>query len=140
MCFEPLGDTWVYDGTTWTQMQPAHAPSPRRGAVAAALDGKIVLFGGDTIPPTYGDWVSVDETWVWDGSDWTQETPAEAPDARSFAGMATVGDQVVLFGGGTFGGSYGDPAGTWTWNGTAWTEHTGTGPSARNEPTMAATR
>jgi len=136
--FEPLGDTWVYDGTSWTQMQPAHSPSPRRGAVAAAYDGKILLFGGDTIPPSYGDWLSVDETWVWDGKDWTQEHPAQSPDPRSFAAMAAAGGQVVLFGGGSFGGNYADPVGTWTWDGTLWTQHTGPGPGSRNYPTMAA--
>jgi hypothetical protein len=52
--------------------------------------------------------------------------------------MAAAGGQIVLFGGGNFGGSYGMPAGTWTWDGTAWTEHTGPGPSPRNYPTMAA--
>jgi len=136
--FEPLGDTWVFDGTSWTEMHPAHSPSPRRGAVAAALDGKVVLFGGDTLPPSLGDWLSVDETWIWDGSDWTQAQTAPAPDARSFAGMAAAWGQVVLFGGGNFGGSFEDPAGTWTWDGTTWTEATGPSPPARNEPTMAA--
>ncbi|HEY8089867.1 MAG TPA: hypothetical protein VIF09_18530 [Polyangiaceae bacterium] len=134
----PLGDTWVYDGTSWKQMQPAHSPSARRGAVAAALDGKVVLFGGDTIPEPYGDWFSVDETWTWDGTDWTQEHPAQSPDARSFAGMASAGGQVVLFGGGNFGGSYAQPVGTWTWDGASWTNRTGSGPGARNYPTMAA--
>ena len=126
----------MYDGTSWTQMAPAHAPSPRRDAVAAAVDGKVVLFGGDTIKN--GGWASVNETWVWDGADWTEQHPAQSPDPRSFAGMAAAGGQVVLFGGGTFGGSYGDPAGTWTWDGTNWTEHTGAGPSPRNGPAMAA--
>jgi hypothetical protein len=136
--FDPLGDTWIYDGTTWTQAQPAHSPSPRRGAVAASFEGKLVLFGGDTLPPSYGDWLSVDETWLWDGTDWTQAQPAQSPDARSFASMAAAGDQVVLFGGGTFGGNYGSPEGTWTWDGSSWTKHTGAGPSPRNYPTMTA--
>ncbi|HEY5240469.1 MAG TPA: kelch repeat-containing protein [Polyangiaceae bacterium] len=136
--YEPLGDTWVYDGTSWTQVQPAHSPSPRRGAVAASLDGKLVMFGGDTLPPSYGDWLSVDETWVWDGTDWTQEQPAQSPDPRSFAGMAAAGGEILLFGGGKFGGDYAAPAGTWTWDGAAWTEHPGGGPSPRNGPAMAA--
>ncbi|HEY8091494.1 MAG TPA: kelch repeat-containing protein [Polyangiaceae bacterium] len=136
--FLPLGDTWVYDGTSWTQKQPAHSPSPRRGAVAAARDGRVVLFGGDTLPPSYGLWRSVDETWVWDGTDWTQAHPAQSPEARSFAGMAAAGGQVVLFGGSTFGGSFGEPSGTWTWDGTTWTRFTGPGPEPRNYPTMAA--
>jgi N-acetylneuraminic acid mutarotase len=134
----PIGDTWVYDGTSWTQKQPAHSPSPRRGAVAATCNGKLVLFGGDTLPEPYGDWFSVDETWVWDGTDWTQQHPAQSPDARSFAAMAAAGGQVVLFGGSNFGGSFGEPAGTWTWDGGSWTRYTGPGPGPRNYPTMTA--
>lgn len=136
--FEPLGDTWSFDGSSWTQLSPAHSPSPRRGAVAAAYDGKMVLFGGDVISPSTQDWLSVDETWVWDGTDWTQMTPSQAPPARSFAAMATAGEQVVLFGGGSFGGDFQDPAGTWVWDGSNWTEQTGPGPSPRNEPAMGA--
>jgi hypothetical protein len=136
--FLPLGDTWSYDGTSWRQLQPAHSPSPRRGAVAVAYDGKIVLFGGDTIPPSYGDWLSVDETWLWDGTDWTQQQPAQSPDPRSFAAMAAAGGQVVLFGGAQFGGDYGEPEGTWTWDGTTWTKHAGPGPAPRNYPAMSA--
>ena len=104
--FLPLGDTWSFDGSGWTQLSPAHAPSPRRGAVAAAYDGKMVLFGGDVISPSTQDWLSVDETWVWDGTDWSQMSPSQSPPARSFACTAAVGGKVVLFGGGNFGGSY----------------------------------
>jgi hypothetical protein len=136
--FSPLGDTWVYDGTSWTQMQPAHSPSPRRGAVAAAYQGKMVLFGGDTISASLGDWLSVDETWVWDGTDWTQQQPAQSPDARSFAGMAAAAGLVVLFGGGSFGGNYAQPVGTWTWDGASWTQDMRPGPGPRNYPAMAA--
>lgn len=136
--FLPLGDTWVYDGATWTQMRPAHSPTPRRGAVATAFHGGVVLFGGDTLPPSYGDWMSVDETWVWDGTDWTQQKTGQSPEPRSFAGMAAAGGQVVLFGGGNFGGSFVSPSGTWTWDGATWTKQTGSGPGPRNYPTMAA--
>ena len=137
-CSIPLGDTWIYDGTSWTQAQPAHSPSPRRGAVAASFAGKVVLFGGDTLPPSYGDWLSVDETWLWDGTDWTQAQPAQSPDPRSFAAMAAADGEVVLFGGASFGGNGGSPEGTWTWDGLSWTKHTGAGPSPRNYPTMTA--
>ncbi len=134
----PIGDTWVFDGSSWTQVTPAHAPSPRRGAVAAAYDGKMVLFGGDTLPDPLGTWVSVNETWVWDGADWTQMAPAESPPARSFAAMAVAGGKLVLFGGTTFGGPIVDPPGTWTWDGTTWTQEKGPEPSARSGPAMAA--
>jgi hypothetical protein len=133
-CFLPLGDTWTWDGTTWTQQNPVHSPSPRRGAAAAALGGKVVLFGGDIIGLD-GDWTSVDETWLYDGTDWTQENLSRAPPARDSAAAATVGDVVVLFGGGPFvGPALGD---TWTWNGSSWTVDMRPGPSPRVGAAMA---
>ena len=136
--FLPIADTWVFDGTSWTQMHPAHSPSPRRGASAAAYNGTLVLFGGDTISPTTSDWLSVSETWVWDGTDWTEMSPSHSPDPRSSAGMAAAGDRLVLFGGSTFGGNYGQPAGTWTWDGTDWSKGTGPDPAPRNYPTLTS--
>jgi len=44
-----LGDTWTFDGTTWTQLSPATSP-PARDSVSMAYDlatGNIVLFGGE---------------------------------------------------------------------------------------------
>jgi hypothetical protein len=136
--FEPIGDTWAYDGASWTQLQPAHTPSPRRGAVATAFNGTLVMFGGDVISASTEDWLSLDETWVWDGTDWTQEQPAQSPDPRSFAAMAAAGGEVVLFGGTSFGGAFLQPEGTWTWDGAAWTKEDGVSPPPRNEPAMAA--
>jgi len=43
-----LGDTWSWDGSAWTQLHPAHSPSPRADAVAAydAATQRVVVFGG----------------------------------------------------------------------------------------------
>jgi hypothetical protein len=44
----PINDTWTWDGSAWTQVAPASAPSPRAGQ-AMVYDsgrGKTVLFGG----------------------------------------------------------------------------------------------
>jgi hypothetical protein len=64
----PLGDTWVYDDTSvsWTQVSPAHSPSPRFGASATTFGDRIVLFGGNDGTQDLND------TWTWDGTDWTQ--------------------------------------------------------------------
>jgi hypothetical protein len=43
-----LGDTWTWDGTTWTQQRLAAHP-PARSYAAMAYDpapGTVVLFGG----------------------------------------------------------------------------------------------
>ncbi len=59
---------------------------------------------------------------------------ASGPPARYFASMATLGGQVVLFGG--YGGNYLND--TWTFDGSSWTQVTGSGPSARVEASMAS--
>jgi galactose oxidase-like protein len=69
-----FGDTWIFDGSTWTQSQ-AEGPQARLGASAVQLGGKLYLFGGAT--GTYGTDGSpaplvFDDTWVWDGKAWTR--------------------------------------------------------------------
>jgi hypothetical protein len=43
-----FGDTWTWDGTTWTQQAPPAHPSARSAASMAydAATGTVVLFGG----------------------------------------------------------------------------------------------
>jgi hypothetical protein len=117
----PVGDTWTWDGTDWTERSPVHTPSPRWYSNMAfdPAAGRVVLFGG----VVGGDYLG--DTWTWNGSDWTQRTPAHSPPARWAAPTATnaSGDGVVVFGGA------GHPpdlllADTWTWNGTDWTAQT----------------
>jgi hypothetical protein len=113
-------DTWVWDGTDWTKPAPAHAPSGRHGLSMAydSARGEVVLFGGCC--KSNGDlWR---DTWTWDGSDWTKQTPAHRPPRRSWASMSDdpAHGQVVLFGGQIEGR---DTRSTWTWNGTDWTKH-----------------
>ena len=71
--FGNLG-TWEWDGTDWLQQQPAHSP-PLRISHAAAYDtrrARTVVFGGQAP----GTAVSLDDTWEWDGVDWTQAAVA----------------------------------------------------------------
>jgi len=122
----PNGQTWEWDGTTWTQRSPATSPAAR---VDFAMDYDAdrhvtVLFGGwnGQNPPTlYGD------TWEWDGSNWTQRSPAAAPSVRSLASMAydIHLNHIVLHGGTSNpfdGGGALDE--TWTWDGTNWMQLT----------------
>jgi hypothetical protein len=43
-----LGDTWLWNGGTWTAVRPGGAPPPRAGAAAAfdTASRQLVLFGG----------------------------------------------------------------------------------------------
>ena len=56
-----LGDTWTWDGTTWTQQHPAARPPGRNSASMAydAATGTAVLFGGLGRHGVLGD------TWTW---------------------------------------------------------------------------
>jgi hypothetical protein len=85
-----LGDTWLWDGSNWTQ---AHPPtSPRAGLAYAAYDegaNKLWLLTFDGT------------MWSWSGSDWTRQGqyPAVAyryPSAFIFDG--SIG-KIVLLGG-----------------------------------------
>jgi hypothetical protein len=129
-----LGDTWTWDGTTWTQLSPATSPHARYNAsmVYDAATGQITLFGGQ-------DSTNFDnETWTWDGATWTQLSPAASPPPTGNASMAydaTSGD-VVLFGGQVNTG-YELSSDTWSWDGTNWTQLApGTSPSLRQFASM----
>jgi sugar lactone lactonase YvrE/uncharacterized protein (DUF2345 family) len=127
-----LNDTWTWNGTTWTQASPSASPSARAAYSMAydAAHGQVVLFGGLEYSSGF---VDLNDTWTWDGTNWTQKSPANVPPVRDTAAMAydPAQGQVVLFGG------LNDPADTylgdtWVWNGTNWTELSpASSPSAR---------
>lgn len=123
----PLGDTWTWDGRSWTQQHPVHPPPPR-GESAMAFDtprGQIVLFGGKGATTIYS------ATWTWNGTDWNLQHPPQDPPGRHYAQM--VFDEavqlIVLFGGSIPGVFYND---LWTWDGVQWARHpTAPSPPAR---------
>jgi len=95
-----FGDTWSWNGTTWTQQFPVTSPSARLGA-GLAYDsglGALVLFGG----AVGGNWVnSADDTWTWNGTIWTQIFPANVPSNRYYFGLSynPIAKALVMFGG-----------------------------------------
>ncbi|MFH1109499.1 MAG: kelch repeat-containing protein [Planctomycetota bacterium] len=119
----PLGDTWEWNGTNWTQRAPATVPSVRYLHVMAYdnVRGVTVLFGGSATIMSFGAPSLLADTWEWNGTNWGARTPPAAPSARCWHTMA-YGTQgtTVLFGGYTASGG-GD---TWQWNGTNWTQPT----------------
>ena len=126
------GDTWVWNGRSWTQKSPVTSPSARWSAamVFDVASSQVVLFGGRTASGTM-----LSDTWVWNGSTWTQKV-VTGPSARVDAAIAYVpGTGVVLFGGDNGSTAFSD---TWKWSGTAWTQITTTGtPPARSDAHMA---
>ena len=114
-----LGDTWVWDGETWTQ-HTGPGPSPRvyPHMVYDPVRRETVLFGGSD-----ANGVTVNETWVWDGTGWEQRAPLVSPTGRLGAALAwdPAGEQVVLFGGATcvnLGCLV--QSDVWTWGGSSW--------------------
>ncbi len=134
------GDTWAFDGATWTQREPAHAPSARNSVAAAAVDSGVVGFGGTQ--NGLGDNGILGDTWVWSSGDWAQRAPAHTPSPRSMANAAALAGTVVLFSGFDGQNAQND---TWTWDGTDWTERIpsapqgqgGVSPAWRNGASMA---
>jgi hypothetical protein len=118
----PYGDTWEWNGRkkTWTQVLPWSSPSPRWAPLAYdAITKTVVLFGGDN---GGGDCCRIyyNDTWTWNGVNWTQQSPALSPPARTAQAMAyDTGLGLVI----VFGGTSGPPGAlndTWTWNGKTW--------------------
>jgi len=117
-----LGDTWEWDGTNWTQLAPASSPPSRADHAMAYDEGRqrTVMFGGGYytasytvmahpglpgyFPPIYVTYTAPTkwgDTREWDGTNWTQLTPASSPPARAKHAMAydAPHQRIVLFGG-----------------------------------------
>jgi Galactose oxidase, central domain len=156
-------DTWVWNGTTWTDYPGSQilAP-PAREMASMAFDPKLhqlILFGGQG----EGDQL-LDDTWAWNGVAWNQPAFSISPSSRQSAAMASDGSEnLVLFGG---LGNQNGPApattstnaapststgvasaasvgsvvaldDTWLWTRSGWVESTATGPSARSGASFA---
>jgi len=121
-------DTWEFDGSTWTEIATPTSPLGRQepGLVFDSVRGVLVMFSGFRFTPTGG----LDDTWEYDGTDWTQITPPTSPPARRGVGMAYDASRgrVVAFGGRN-GSHWND---TWEYDGATWTEASpATSPSIR---------
>jgi len=93
----------VWNGTTWLQQSPATTPSaPNPGRAFDTDLNEVVLYGG----------ASSNDTWTWDGFNWTQVFPATVPHDRYAYPMDYDGaaHAVVIFGGFSSAGALSD---TW---------------------------
>mgnify|MGYP002623849382 CR=1 FL=1 len=133
-----LAETWSWDGTNWSQLSPSTSPPPAEDhCMATSPDGTgVVHYGGS--PGRGSPSFPLTKTWKWNGSTWTDVTPALSPPGRYGHGLAATGDGTLM----TFGGSYdlatrlnhGD---TWEWNGTSWQQQFVSGPVRRGGQGMA---
>ena len=109
--------TMQWTGTHWTGQAPATTPLSRTDAVLVG-DGEhdAVLVGGwhqaaDGSRP-------IQDTWTWNGTDWTRAQGAPLPTFGPAAAMYGDGD-VVLFGGRSWYDGSRHPD-TWVWDGERW--------------------
>lgn len=131
----PLNTLASYDGSSWRAHTSGTTPPGPRFDVGLVYDSarrELVLFGGqqrntaDEIEPVPA------ETWTYDGTSWTVQTPAMSPSARFGHTMVydPVRKVVVLFGG--LSATQTPLDDTWEWNGAEWTPITSaTHPTAR---------
>ena len=108
----------------WATITPTTSPSGR-GAFGMAYNpgtGNTIMFGGDTLGFPAG---TVNETWSYNASGWTQLSPTASPGATAGIDLAYgVNSGVMVMYGGTPPGFFGGPAldETWTFDGTTWTQ------------------
>jgi len=132
-----LGETWEWDGASWTLRSNA-GPKGRTGHAMAfdSARGRTVLFGGFSAPPGFGEPAVYGDTWEWDGASWKRRTNSgPAPRYGNAATYDSVRRRVVLFGGGSYRTAI--PSDTWEWDGASWTLRSLTGPSTRYQHAMA---
>jgi hypothetical protein len=100
-----FGETWLWDGVHWNKYLGDSKGWDCDYATAASLgDGNVLLFGGWAMGA-----YAVPDTFVWDGSAWSQVS-GPGPSGRSGAAAASFQGKVVLYGGS-------DTNDTWTWDG-----------------------
>jgi hypothetical protein len=105
-------DTWAWDGSQWAELTPVHTPSPRQFAASFhdPTSGEAIIFAGSGTACCR----FLDDTWFWNGSDWTELDMPLHPDGRNGAGMAdgTGATPPLLFGGYMIAAYLGD---SWIW-------------------------
>ena len=118
------GDTWEWDGQSWTQQSQAGPQGIAFHAMAYdPLRGVTVLFGGSSQP---GGVVN-QAVWEWDGTVWRNLGNRGGPAGRVNATLTfvpTLGES-LLVGGDANPGLAGE---VWSWNGTRWL-YRGMGPA-----------
>ncbi len=97
---------------TWTQLCPVTSPPPRSYLAMTydAASGKVIMFGG------FNGTGYLNDTWTFDGINWSRAATPLSPPRRAAAQMAydALTQKVVLFGGYNGRNYLGD---TWIWDG-----------------------
>jgi hypothetical protein len=112
-------DIWAFDGNKWIRNNKSASPTARMNGCLAYDEARKVsfLFGG--ITRTDHGPEELNDCWIWDGQNWSQQMPSSLPHSRTAASMGydPIRKNMLLFGG-VSGGGYLDE--TWIWDGTSW--------------------
>ena len=119
-----LSDTWEYDGVDWTRVATANSPPARMQSalVHDSVRARTVLVGGNT---GGGPLTLLNDTWEYDGNNWTQSAATIAPGGLCQHALAfdTARARTVLFGGTTVVAGWSTAfAGTWEYDGSVWVQ------------------
>lgn len=125
----PMGDTWVWDGSTWTGAGGTGPRPVARSEHQMAYDPireRVVLYGGVHEIHIFTD------TWEWDGSSWQSIPSPVNPGGQRNHGMVFVPElgRIALF-----SGSTGE---VWLWDGTTWSQWPPTGAAPAVDGGVAA--
>jgi len=130
-----LADTWDWTGDRWVLLYPAHAPHGRSFHTMSydSARNRVILFGGKSGTTTTNS-VLYNDTWQFDGTDWSQINTPSSPSARFYSSSVydPIRDRVVLFGGTSLssdGKTSTNLYDTWEFDGTTWTQTQATGPT-----------
>jgi hypothetical protein len=116
-----LYDTWAWNGNTWTQLNPNGSPQGRASHAMSYDSARAVtvLFGGYSAGTDGSGYLN--DTYEWDGSNWTERYSDSTPDVRTSMGLTYDAARAVtlLFGGYSVDHPLND---TWEWNGSGWNQ------------------
>lgn len=133
-----LNETWTWNGTRWTEVeQRRNAPFGRAltSMFWDPINQKMTIFGGIGRETDNDRIERLGDMWVFNGTQWTEVTPASLPPIRYGASVVwdpTRGTQgaAVMFGGKSEKEIYLNDE--WQWNGSTWTQvQSANPPSAR---------
>ncbi len=122
-----FGDTWRWNGTAWTEVTTATAPSPRDHHAMAyeASTQTVLLFGGGAGTGTQRSYF--EDTWRWNGSAWQEVSEPQPPVGRDLHTLTydAARQRVMMFGGGRgTGTARGYSNETFVWQNGAWADVT----------------
>jgi hypothetical protein len=122
-----IDQTWEFNGVTWTRITTTNSPGglANMGAAYDVIRQRTVIYGGD--PDSFFP-IASNQTWEYDGTNWTQVTTATNPGPLERPGMCfdITLQKTVLFGG--IDPQTGGTDNTWVYDGINWTMLTVTGP------------